>query len=188
MRRKMNSNHYEISFWLKISLWCSVSSLLGFILIKAKWNSNRCGFHIGNFGRNDISNRYEIFMWIKIYPNLLTPRIELFHLHNSLNISFNAHARLKVIAVIWTEKKSFRVINYHVNTTQNEMPKHFHQNIRSFWSKSEMKRHVNRTCFYVGLKSHTSLISFFISHERTLNPSTKHFRFVHHLSLVSTRR
>ena len=101
----MNSNHYEISFWLKISLWCSVSSLLVFILIKAKWNSNRCGFHIGDFGRNDISKRYEIFMWKKIYPNLLTPRIELFHLHNSLNISFTAHARLKVIAVIWTEKK-----------------------------------------------------------------------------------
>ena len=37
MRGEMNSNRYEISFRLKISLRCSVSSLLVFRWIEAKW-------------------------------------------------------------------------------------------------------------------------------------------------------
>ena len=57
MRGEMNSNRYEISFRLKISLRCSVSSLLVFTWIEAKWNSKRYGFHIGHFDRNEISFR-----------------------------------------------------------------------------------------------------------------------------------
>ena len=40
----MNSNRYEILFRLKISLWCSVSSLLVFTGTESKWNSKRYGF------------------------------------------------------------------------------------------------------------------------------------------------
>ena len=57
IRNEMNSNRYEISFRLKISLRCSVSSLLVFTWIEAKWNSKRYGFHIGHFDRNEISFR-----------------------------------------------------------------------------------------------------------------------------------
>ena len=39
MRDKMNSNRYEISFRLNISLQCSVNSLLVFMWIEAKSNS-----------------------------------------------------------------------------------------------------------------------------------------------------
>ena len=63
MRGEINSNRYEISFWLKIAPRCSVSSLLLFTWIEAKWNSKRYGFHIGHFHRNEISNWHEIFMW-----------------------------------------------------------------------------------------------------------------------------
>ena len=50
------------------------------------------------------------------------------------------------------KKISFRVIKYHVNTTRNEMPKHFHQNIGSFWYAAEMERHLKRICFHAGLE------------------------------------
>ena len=65
MRNEMNSNRYEISIWLKMSLRCSINSLLVFTWIEAKWNAKRYGFHIGHFDRNQISNRHEIFMWTK---------------------------------------------------------------------------------------------------------------------------
>ena len=63
MRGEMISERYEISFRFKTSLRCSVSSLLVFTWIEAKWNSKRYGFHIVHFDRNEISNRHEIFMW-----------------------------------------------------------------------------------------------------------------------------
>ena len=63
---------------------------------------------------------------------------------------------------------SFRVIKYHVSTTQNEMPSHVHQNIGLFGNAAEMKCHVRRTCFRVGLKSQTGVSSFHVSCERTL--------------------
>ena len=95
---------------------------------------------------------------------------------DSLEVAINAHVRLKLnagidfISVILTEMKfSFRGIKYHVNTTQNEMPTHVHQNIGSFWNAAKMKPHVNRTCFNPGLESQTSMRSFPISCERTLN-------------------
>ena len=127
----MNPNRYEISFRLKISLRCSVSSLLVFTWIEAKWNSKRYGFHIGHFDRNEIS---------------------------------------------------FRVIRYHVNTTRNEMRTHVHQNTGSFWNATEMKLHVNRTCFHAGLKSQTGMSSFRLSYERTLSCSItiNSFRMLQH--------
>ena len=63
MRGEMNSNRYEISIRLKISLPCSVNSLLVFTWIETKWYSRRYGFHIGHFDRNEISNWHGIFMW-----------------------------------------------------------------------------------------------------------------------------
>ena len=50
----------------------------------------------------------------------------------------------------------------------NEMPTHVHQNIGSFWHAAEMKCHVNRTCFYTGLKSQTGMSSVRLSCECTL--------------------
>ena len=63
MRGEMNSNWYEISYRLKISLMCSATSLLVFTWIEARWNSKRYSFHIGQFDRNEMSNWHEIFMW-----------------------------------------------------------------------------------------------------------------------------
>ena len=57
---------------------------------------------------------------------------------------------------------------YHVNTTQNEMAIHVHQNMGSFLNIAEMKFYVSRTRFHAGLKSRTSMISFRFSCERTL--------------------
>ena len=62
MRGEINSNQYQISFRLKISLRCLASSLLLFTWIEVKWNSERYGFHISHFERNKISNWHEIFM------------------------------------------------------------------------------------------------------------------------------
>ena len=49
------------------------------------------------------------------------------------------------------------------------MPTRVHQNIGSFWNAAEMKLHVNRTCFYTGLKSQTGMSSFRLSCEHTLS-------------------
>ena len=127
MRGERNSNRYEIWFRLKISLRCSVSFLLVFTWIEAKWNSKRYGFHIGHFDRNKIS---------------------------------------------------FRVIKYHVNTTQNKMSTHVHQNIGSFWNAAEIKLHVNRTCFHAGLKSQNGMSSFCLPGERTLSATVWCRKFV----------
>ena len=85
---------------------------------------------------------------------------------DSLDVAFNAHVRLKLSAD--RNEISFRVIKYHVNTTRNEMLTHVHQNIGSFWNAAEMKLHVNRICFHVGLKSQTGMSSFLLSCDRTL--------------------
>ena len=121
----MNSNRYEISLWLKISLRFWV-----------RWNKTqkRYGFHIGHFDRNEISNWHEIFIEYNL-PH--TKWISA----DSLDVAFNAHVRLKLnagmdfISVVLTE----------------------------------MKFHVNRTCFHNGLKSQTGMSSFRLSCERTLN-------------------
>ena len=62
----INWNPSDISFRLKISLWCSVSSLLVFTGIEVKWNWKWYRFHICHFSQNEISNQHEIFMWIEL--------------------------------------------------------------------------------------------------------------------------
>ena len=91
---------------------------------------------------------------------------------DSLDIAFDAHAHCRCgfdIRYFDRNEISFRVLKYHLNTTRNEMPTHVHQDIGSFWNAAEMKRHVNRTCFYAGLRSQTGLSSFRLSWERTLS-------------------
>ena len=146
----------------------AVSSLLVFSWIEAKWNSKRYGFHIGHFDRNEISNRYEIFIWTYL------PKMKWVST-DSLDVAFNAHVRLLTqcgygfhIGHFDRNKISFRVIKYYVNTTQNEMPTHVHQDIGSFWNTAEMKLDVNRTWFDAGLKSQTCMSSFHLSCKRTL--------------------
>ena len=63
---------------------------------------------------------------------------------------------------------SFWMIKYNVSTTRNEMPTHVHQNIGPFRNVADMKRHVNRICFYAALKSQSGLTSFRLSCGRTL--------------------
>ena len=60
------------------------------------------------------------------------------------------------------------MINYHVNTTWNEMTTHAHQNIGSFWNAAEIKLHVNRICFHARLKSQTGMSSFRLLCKHTL--------------------
>ena len=92
---------------------------------------------------------------------------------DSLDVVFNVHLHLKLnagmdfISVILTEMK-FHFGWYHVNSTQNEVPTHVHQNICSFWSAPEMKLHVNRTCFHAGFKSQAGMSSFCFSCERSV--------------------
>ena len=84
MRGEMNSNRHEISFRLKISLRCSVSSLLVFTWIEAKWTAKRYGFHIGHFDRNEIS-----FRVIKYHVN--TTRNEMpTHVHQNIRSFWNS--------------------------------------------------------------------------------------------------
>ena len=78
---------------------------------------------------------------------------------DSLDVAFNAHVRLKLkagmdfISTTLTEIK----FHYYANPTWNGMPTHVQRNIGSLWNATEMKLHVNRTCFHAGLKSQTSM-------------------------------
>ena len=100
----------------------------------------------------------------------------------SLDIGFNAHVRLKLIAGA-DFISVIMMTRYYVNTTQNEMPTRAHQNIGLFWNAAEMKRHVNRTCFHTGLKSHTDSSAFRLSREHALcfNRTFRNVIFVCHL-------
>ena len=94
---------------------------------------------------------------------------------NSLSVSFHScHFDRNEI--------SFRLIKYHVNTNQDEMPAHVHQSFGSFWNAAEMKRHVNRASFHIGLKSQTGMRSFRLSCERT------QFLRMHTSSLTKTEK
>ena len=90
MRGEMNSNWYETSLPLKISLGRSVSSLSVFKWIETKLNSNWYGFHIDHFDQNENSNRHKIFC----EQNLSEAKWITAH---SLDIAFNALVRLKLI-------------------------------------------------------------------------------------------
>ena len=157
-RGEMNSNRYEILFRLKTSLRCSVSSLHVFTWTEAKWNSKRYWFHIGHFDRHEISNWHEILEEKIYYPK----RNEYAETCWILRLMRMRIAGVDLISVILTEMK------FNLGWW-NEMPTHVHQDIGSFWNAAEMKRHVNRTCFYAGLRSQTGLSSFRLSWERTLS-------------------
>ena len=88
----MNSNRHGILFRLKISFRCSVSSLVFFKWIEAKWNSNRCRFHICHFTRM----KFWIGMRFSFEQNL--PKLIWINA-DSLDIAFNVHARLKLIVI-----------------------------------------------------------------------------------------
>ena len=83
MRGEMNSNRYDISFRLKISLRCSVSSLFVFTWIKLKWNSKRYGFHIGYFDRNKIS--FRVIKYVNTTRNEMPT-----HVHQNIGSFWNA--------------------------------------------------------------------------------------------------
>ena len=79
--------------WLKISLRFSVSSLFVFTWIEAKWNSKRYGFHIVNL----TEMKFQTGMRFSCEHNL--PETKWISA-DSLDIAFNAHVRLKLIAYI----------------------------------------------------------------------------------------
>ena len=172
-KAKWNQSGMRLHLGLKISLRCSVSSLLVLIWIKAKWSSNRYGFHISNFGQNELSNWHEILMSKKITRSEMNKR-RFCVLLRLMRMCVKSALRALFHFGHFDRKKSFQVIIYHGNTTQNKMPKHFHQKIGSFRNTAEMKRHRNRTSFQTGLKSHTGLSSSRLSYKRTLSPVTKH--------------
>ena len=83
-RREMNSNQYEVSFWLKISIRCSVSSLFVFSWIEVKWNSKRYRFRIGYF------DWHEIFTWTEFTRNKMNKR-RLFGCCIQCAVAFETH-------------------------------------------------------------------------------------------------
>ena len=81
------------------------------------------------------SNWHEIFMWTKFTWSKMNHLIlHLMHMcvWDSLWVLFHC-------SHFDRNKISFQVIKYHLNTTQNEIPMHVHQNIRSFWNAAKMK-------------------------------------------------
>ena len=85
---------------------------------------------------------------------------------NSLSVSFHScHFDRNEI--------SFRLIKYHVNTNQDEMPAHVHQSFGSFWNAAGMRSFrlsCERTQF---LRMHTSSLT---KTEKILNrPNTKFY-------------
>ena len=104
MRGEINSNRYEISFRLKISIWWPVSSLLVFTWIEVKWDSKWYGFHICNFDQN------EIWTGMRFSCEHNLPKA-IWITADSLVVAFTVHVRLKVnagmdfISVISTEMK-----------------------------------------------------------------------------------
>ena len=169
MRGEINSNQYQISFRLKISLRCLASSLLLFTWIEVKWNSERYGFHISHFERNKTSNRHEIFMGTEFTRKEMNKRRLVLNLCLMRMCVWNSLRYGLQIGHFDRNEIWFRVIKYHVNNTRNELPTHVHQNVGSFWNAAEMKLHVNRTCFHAGLESQTRMSSFRLSCQGTLS-------------------
>ena len=162
MRGGMNSNRYEISFLLKISLRCSVNLYL-------------CSHELRrNETRNSMDFRSVILTEMKFQTGM---RFSCEHnlpetkwiSADSLNVAFETQCGYGFyIGHFDRNEISFLAIKYHVNTTRNKI----HQNIRSFWNAAKMKlEYVNRTCFHAGLKSQTGMSSFRLSYERTLRES-----------------
>ena len=106
------------------------------------------------------ANRYEISFRLKIL----------------LRCSVSSLLVFTWIEVKWNSKRyGFHIghfdrneISFRVKTTWNETPTRVYQTIGSFWNATEMKLHVNRTCFHAGLKSQTGMSLFRLSCERNL--------------------
>ena len=131
MRSEMNSNRYEISFRLKISLQCSVSSLPVLTWIEAKWNSKRYGFSIGHFisldyvqmrgemnsYRFEISNQRESPVYMKFHfgciskrPIILMDMFRHFILGSVYMIFY--HPKWNFISVKVTHMKSIPALSF----------------------------------------------------------------------------
>ena len=132
----------------------------GQMKLKTVWISYR------SFWSKWIFKRHEIFMWTGFTRNEMNRRRLVgccvycactFETQGGYGFHIGHFDRNKI---------SFRVIEYHVNATRNEMPTHVHQIIGSFWNVAEMKLHVNRTCFHPGLKPQLGMTSFRLSCER----------------------
>ena len=164
MRSEMNSNWYEISFRLKISLRCSVSPLLVFTWIEAKWNSNWYGFHIGHFDRNEISNRHEIFMWTWTAESLWMLHLMRMCVWNSMLVWISYRSFWQKWNLISCDKISCKDCpKWNACTCPS---KHW---VVLKCSRNGTELHVNRTCFHAGLKSQTGMSSFRLSCERSLS-------------------
>ena len=101
-----------------------------------------------------------------------------------LDVAFNAHVRLILnagmdfISVTDRNEISFRVIQYHVNTTWNEMPTHVHQNVGPFWNAVKMKLMWTELVFtaawnlkpvWVHFVSHVNVLAFKLYYWRNGN-------------------
>ena len=128
MRSKMNSNLYEISFWLKISLRCSICSLLVFTWIEVKWNWKQYGFHISHFDRNEISVRlikYQVNttqseMPIHAHQNIgsFWSAVEMkLHMNNLFSHQFEISNRYELISpLMWTHSKTSNAESAQANS------------------------------------------------------------------------
>ena len=164
--------------WDFIWVWKShfgAQSALYLCSYELRRNEARTGMDFTSviFGQNELSNWHEILMSKKITRSEMNKR-RFCVLLRLMRMCVKSALRALFHFGHFDRKKSFQVIIYHGNTTQNKMPKHFHQKIGSFRNTAEMKRHRNRTSFQTGLKSHTGLSSSRLSYKRTLSPVTKH--------------
>ena len=116
MRGEMNSNWYEISFWLKISLRYFASSLLVFIWIEVKWNSKWYRYYIGHLDQNEISNRHEILIWTEFTRNEMN-KCRVIGYCVQCACAFETHCRYRFhIGHFGRNKISFRGIKYHASS------------------------------------------------------------------------
>ena len=139
----MNSNRYEISSQLKISLRCLVLSLCSHELRR---NETKTGMDFISVIFTEM--RFHTCMRFSCEQNLPEPK---WISADSLDIALNVHVHLKITAGMDFISVNFRemefhfgwLIKYHINTTRNEIPTHVHQNIELFWNVAEMKPNVN---------------------------------------------
>ena len=129
MRCRMNWNWYEISFWLKITPWCSFSFLCSHDLRQIETQTGMDLIWIILIEMN-----FQTGSKFSCEQNL--PRVKWINT-DLLNVAFNVHVSLKLIAALfhcihfYRNEISFLMIKY-VNTTQNEMYLHVYQNIGLF--------------------------------------------------------
>ena len=126
MIAEMNSNRFEISFRWKILLQCSVCSLLVFTRNEGKWNESGMDFI------SVILTEMKFQAGMRFSSEKKLPKTKWISA-DSLDIVLNAHVRLNILASVISSYSFWQSEKYHLNTTRNEMHKHAHQNIGSFW-------------------------------------------------------